>query len=359
MRRLNRYLINSIVKLLLVCELAGVIIFSTIDFFEHLDVFTQSFSKFLLGLAYLALQIPYYFNLILPLSLLISILVHLIIMIRGNEVIVVRTAGVSTFSLMKPLISFSLALVILSFSLSEWVIPLTSTLGERIYTVKIKQEQTYVEFKNDKIWLKREHTISSIDLFDFRTDEGRGLTVFELADDYSIRRRFDAKKGIWTGASWVFSDVVERRFKNGTIESKMVHPTLPGLISEPPSVFKIADKSPEKMSYRELELDIDKLRRNGHDVKRYMVDLYDKISFPFINVIMVLAAFSVGLRYAKAKNVSKGVFFGICLGMAYWFIHSIALSFGYSERFPPLFAALFSNMLFFAFGVIGIMTVKT
>jgi lipopolysaccharide export system permease protein len=359
MRRLNRYLISSIVKLLLVCELAGVIIFSTIDFFEHLDVFTQSFSKFLLGLAYLALQIPYYFNLILPLSLLISILVHLIIMIRGNEVIVVRTAGVSTFSLMKPLISFSLALVILSFSLSEWVIPLTSSLGERIYTVKIKQEQTYVEFKNDKIWLKREHTISSIDLFDFRTEEVRGLSVFELADDYSIRRRFDAKRGKWTGASWVFSDVVERRFKNGMIESKVVHATLPGLISEPPSVFKIADKSPDEMSYRELERYIDKLRRNGHDVKRYMVDLYDKISFPFINVIMVLAAFSVGLRYAKAKNVSKGVFFGICLGMAYWFIHSIALSFGYSERFPPLFAALFSNMLFFAFGIIGIMTVKT
>lgn len=97
MRRLNRYLIGTISKLLLVCELAGVIIFSMIDFFEHLDVFTQSFSKFLLGLAYLALQIPYYFNLILPLSLLIAILVHLIIMIRGNEIIVVRTAGVSTF----------------------------------------------------------------------------------------------------------------------------------------------------------------------------------------------------------------------------------------------------------------------
>ena len=359
MRRLNRYLISSIVKLLLVCELAGVIIFSMIDFFEHLDVFTETFSKFLLGLAYLALQVPSYVNLILPLSLLISILVHLIIMIRGNEIIVVRTAGVSTFSLMKPIISFSLALVVLSFSLAEWVIPLTSTLGERIYRVSIKREQTYVEFKNDKIWLKRGHTISSIDLFDFRTDEVRGLTVFELADDYSIQRRFDARLGTWTGGSWLFSDVVERTFKNGVIESKVVHATLPGLLSEPPSVFKIADKNPEEMSYRELERYIDKLRRNGHDVRRYMVDLYDKISFPFINVIMVLAAFSVGLRYAKAKNVSRGVFFGICLGMAYWFIHSIALSFGYSERFPPLFAALFANMLFFAFGVIGIMTVRT
>ena len=127
-----------------------------------------------------------------------------------------------------------------------------------------------------------------------------------------------------------------------------------GLISEPPSVFKIVDKNPEEMSYRELERYIAKLRRNGHDVRRYMVDLDNKISFPFINVIMVLAAFSVGLRYSKTKNVSKGIFSAFALGMLYWFIHSIALSFGYTERFPPLFAAWFSNMLFFSFGIIGI-----
>ncbi len=359
MRRLNRYLIGSTLKILLIGELAGIVIFSMIDFFEHLDVFSQSFSKFLLGLAYLALIIPYYFNLILPLSLLIAILVQIIIMIRGNEIIVVRTAGVSTFSLMKPLISFSLVLVVLSFCLSDWVIPLTSTLGEYIFSVKIKQEQTYVEFKNDKIWLKRGHTFSSIDLFDFRTDEIRGLTVFDLADDYSIQKRFDAKKGIWKDGSWMFSDVVERTFKNHAIASKAVHETLPGLISEPPSAFKIVEKNPEEMSYKELERYIAKLKKNNNDVKRYMVDLYNKVSFPFINVIMVFAAFSVGLRYSKAKNVSKGVFFGISLGMLYWFIHSIALSFGYSERFPPWFAAWFSNMLFFAFGIIGIVTVKT
>ena len=130
-------------------------------------------------------------------------------------------------------------------------------------------------------------------------------------------------------------------------------------MSEPPSVFKIADKSPDEMSHKELQRYIDRLRRNGHDVKKFMVDLDSKVSFPFINVIMVLAAFSVGLRYSKAKNVSRGIFSGILIGMLYWFSHSIALSFGYSEIFPPLFAAWFSNALFFSFGVIGIITVRT
>ena len=89
------------------------------------------------------------------------------------------------------------------------------------------------------------------------------------------------------------------------------------------------------------------------------MDLDNKLSFPFINVIMVLAAFSVGLRYSKAKNVSKGIFSGICLGNALLvqpFDRALLRLLG---NLPPLFAAWLSNMLFFSFGVIGIITVRT
>jgi lipopolysaccharide export system permease protein len=346
-------------KLLFISELAGVVIFTLIEFFEHLDIFTESFAKFGFGVLYIALKVPYYFNLILPLAFLISLLVLLIIMIRGNEIIVMRTAGISTFSLMKPLVLFSLVLVVFSFALTEWVIPATSTTGEYIYRVKIKKEKSYIVYKNDKIWLKRNNLICNIEFFDARADEIRGLTVLEFASNYSIEKRYDAERGTWKNGSWTFYKVVERKFANNGIESKTVHESMVGLIKEPPSVFKIVDKDPQEMSYTELERYIDRLKRNGHDVKRYMVDLYDKVSFPFINLIMVLSAFSVGLRYSKTKNVSMGVFSGICLGAFYWLFHSVAKSLGYSEIFPPLFAACFSNMLFLSFGVIGIVTVRT
>lgn len=359
MRRFNRYLISETLKLLLVSELVGVAIFTLVDFFEHIDVLTKTLNDFLLGLAYLALRVPAYFSLILPLAFLVAMLILIIMMIRGNEIIIVRTAGVSTFSLMRPLISLSLVLVVLSFSLSEWVVPLTSSFSEYIFRVKIKKEQTYVEFKNDRIWLKRGHTISCIDLFDAGKDEIRGLTVFEMSDDYTIQKRYDAKDGRWKGNAWEFRDVTERTFKNDSIESRTFHNTMSGLIAEPPSVFKVVDKSPEEMSYGELQRYINRLRRNGHDVKKLIVDLDAKISFPFINVIMVLAAFSVGLRYSKAKNISKGIFSGILIGMLYWFSHYIALSFGRSEVFPPWFAAWLSNTLFLSCGIIGIITVRT
>jgi lipopolysaccharide export system permease protein len=344
---------------LLISEFAGLIIFTMIGFFEHLDDFTSSTANIIYGFTYVFLRIPFYFNLILPLCFLIAMLVLIIVMIRGNEIIIVRTAGVSTLSIIKPLVSLSLVLVLLSFAISEWVTPSASSAAEYLYRVKIKREQSFVFFKNDKIWFKRNNMICNIDFFDGKRDEIRGITVLQLSDNYSITRRYDAKTAKWQNNNWIFSDVIERTFNNEGIVAKKSYPSLQGLIKEPPSVFKIVNKNPEEMSYNELQRHIAKLKRNGHDVQRYMVDLYDKMSFPFINLIMVLAAFSIGLRYTKTKNVSKGIFSGISLGILYWFFHSVAKSLGYSEIFPPLFAAWFSNLLFFAFGVIGIVTVRT
>ncbi len=53
------------------------------------------------------------------------------------------------------------------------------------------------------------------------------------------------------------TDVTERTFRDDGIESRKTHKTMTGLISEPPSVFKIVDKNPEEMSYKELESYID------------------------------------------------------------------------------------------------------
>ena len=343
----------------MLCEFAGLAIFVVIEFFDHVELFAQTFRNFLYGVAYLALRLPYYFNLILPLSFLISILILIIVMIRANEIILIRTSGISTIAMMKPLLFLSLVLVIFSFALSEWIIPVSSSASEYIYRVKIKQEQSLVYFKNDKIWFKRGNTICNIGFFDTKRDLLKDVTVIELSDRYSIRKRYDAKDATWENGSWVFHDVAERTFGDAGVTGKKSYGTLTGLINEPPSVFKIVERNPEEMSYKELGRYISRLQRNGHDVTRYLVDLYNKIAFPFINVIMVFAAFSVGLRYTKTKQISKGIFWGISVGMLYWFFHSISLSLGYSEIFPPLFAAWFANLFFFALGTVGVVTLRT
>jgi lipopolysaccharide export system permease protein len=358
-KKLDRYILSSAIKYLLVAQLAGVSLFLLIEFFQHTDRFTASMHAFIMVVTYVLLLVPGYFNLILPLAFLISMLIVLILMIRGNEMIIARTSGISTLSLMRPFVGFSIVLVLVSFVLAEWVIPLSANASNYIYQVKIKGEESHIFIKNDRIWFKRDRRICNIDYYDTKKDIIKGLTVLELNPDFSVKQRTDAMEGKWQDGSWRFTGISVRTFeKNGYITKKS-YPVMSNLITEPPSVFKVAERNPEEMSYRELRRYIARLKEDGHDVRRYLVDLYNKIAFPFINLIMVFAAFSVGLRYAKTKHVSKGIFGGILVGATYWLVHSISLSLGYSEIFPPLFSAWFSNLLFIASGVIGIITLRT
>lgn len=358
-KRLDQYLISAVLKVFILTELAGIVLMVVIEFFEKMDTFTASAASFGLGMVYLLLRSPANINLIMPLAFLISMLVALVLMIRGNEIMAIRTSGISTLSLMRPLVGLALVLVAGSFIFSEWVVPASSSAAEYIYRIRIKKEQESVFFKNDRIWFKKDNTISNIDYFDPKKDTIRGLTVLELSPDSLIRKRIDADSGKWEDGRWLFTNVTERIFdKNGIVSRKTV-PKAAGLIQQPPAVFKVIQKDPVDMGYSELSKHIRRLKRNGHDTRKYLVDLYNKISFPFINLIMVFAALSVGLRYTRTKHISKGIVSGLSLGVLYWFFHSIALSLGYSEIFPPVFAAWFSNILFFCAGVLGIVSLKT
>ena len=359
MKRLNKYLILNILKLLFLTQFAGLVMFITIEFLEHMDIFTDSFKSFLLSLVYIVLRLPHYFNLLLPLASLISMLILLILMVRNNEIIAARTSGISTISLMKPFIACACGLIILSFVIAEWIMPYAANAADYLYRVKIKKDTSYVHFKNDRIWFKRSNILHNIEFYDAKKDIIKGLTVIELNDDFTIKKRIDAKEGSWKDSVWLFTTVTERTFGNNTIQSKSVYPEMKGLIREPPAILKTGDKNPEEMGYKDLSKYIRKLKRDGHDVRRYLVDLYNKTAFPFINLIMVFVAFSVGLRYSKTKHIAKGILVGVCVGILYWFIHNICLSFGYAETFPPLFAAWLSNMLFFSLGIIGVVTLRT
>ena len=346
-------------KYLMMAQFAGLVMFVTIEFLEHMDIFTDSFNSFLLSLVYILLRIPHYFNLLLPLASLISMLILLIMMVRNNEIIAARTSGISTISLMKPFIAFAFALIIFSFIIAEWIMPYAANAAEYLYRVKIKKEDSYVHFKNNRIWFKKDNILSNIDFFDAKKDTITGLTIIELADDFTIKKRIDAKEGTWKDSTWLFTTVIERTFGDNAIQSKKVYSEMKGLIKETPAMLKVGQRNPEEMGYKDLLRYIHRLKREGHDVRRYLVDLYNKMAFPFINLIMVFVAFSVGLRYTKTKHIAKGILVGVCVGILYWFIHNICLSFGYAETFPPFFAAWLSNMLFFSLGIIGVITLRT
>ena len=105
--------------------------------------------------------------------------------------------------------------------------------------------------------------------------------------------------------------------------------------------FIQVQKPPETMSFLELRAYVIRLQESGHQVGKYLVQLYSKLSFPLVHVIMALVAipFALGLpAQRRARAVGIGV--AIVIAVGYWVVHSVALAFAQADLLPPLLGGL-------------------
>src|SRR5262249_3380638 len=105
----------------------------------------------------------------------------------------------------------------------------------------------------------------------------------------------------------------------------------------------------EVMSYRELSEYIGNLEAAGFQAKRYLVDLYSKLSFPLINLVMVLVAIPLSLQSPRGGRLF-GVGLALAIMAAYPVVHYAALAFARANLLPPFIAAWTANAIFFGIG---------
>ena len=111
------------------------------------------------------------------------------------------------------------------------------------------------------------------------------------------------------------------------------------------------------MGYFELSDYVKSKKRSGQDVARETTDLYLKISFPFVNFIIVLFGAPIAAN-PKRSGVAIGFAISLFISFMYYTLIRMGQSFGYSEKLPPLFAAWSTNILFFILGIILLVKAK-
>ena len=108
---------------------------------------------------------------------------------------------------------------------------------------------------------------------------------------------------------------------------------------------------------KELKRYSERIRQEGYDNTRYLVDMNLKIAFPFISFIMVLVGIPIALGIKKGGTplaVSVGI--GGCF--LYMITLSLSRSLGLSGIFPPALSASAANLVFFFFGLYLMMSIE-
>ena len=82
---------------------------------------------------------------------------------------------------------------------------------------------------------------------------------------------------------------------------------------------------------------------------KYTVELYSKLSFPWVNLIMVLVAIPFSLQAPRGGRLF-GVALAIGIMAGYLVVHYVALAFARADLLPPLLAAWTANIIFLGLG---------
>ena len=96
---------------------------------------------------------------------------------------------------------------------------------------------------------------------------------------------------------------------------------------------------------------VKRVEDEGYDATFYKVDLYAKVAFPFVCLILSVTALGIASKARFREGLALGVSLGIGIAFLYWIFYSFCISLGYGGVLPPVAAAWTANLVFSCFGV--------
>ncbi len=300
---------------------------------------------------YYLLLTPSFLPAVLPLALMVSILMSLGGLHRGNEIIALRSCGLSLLRITRTLWLTGLGLTGLLLYLNAELVP-WSVEQSRLIRENLEFSSQLSERTEEKVGLlnnlafhnRRERRMWFMNSFSEYTYQGFGISVSSFDERDRETSRLMAGEGYFDDIEghWVFLNGREITFGEDGSDSIRSLPfdkkSLPDF-KEEPNLMKALEKRPKDLSFLELRQVLEKLSV-GDDprVRAYEVRYNGILANPFSALIVVGLAvpFAVsGVRVNPMIGVSKsfGLFFAYYLGS------TLCTIFGERGILTPLVAA--------------------
>lgn len=348
---LQRYYIKEFLKIFIIITLGLSTIFSLIELLDKIDDFLEGKPSLTLLVEYFFYTFPKFFYFLLPISILISSLFVFSQASRNRELVVIKSSGGRMKTLLLPFVIMGILLSISGFFIGEFIMP---NFLDRATEVKdtIQQKKKKHAYQEGTLWLRAtDGSLIRLELYVPEKKKARGISIFKIQKN-SLVQRIESEEASWIHESkssryWKLSNVTIFDINSGNIEksASMVYRDL-----DPPAYLNETVKNPEDMSISELRRYMKKLNSAGFTDAKLVVDLNAKITYPVINVFMMLLGIAVAfsIRF-KSGIIAAG--FGLFISFLYWLGYTFMLSLGYAGILNPLISAWFIPVTFGSFAI--------
>jgi lipopolysaccharide export system permease protein len=353
----DRYLIKEILKHFGIVLSAAIVIYLVIDFFENIDRFMEAGLPLSRALEFFQLKVPLIIVQITPVGILLAVLITFGLMNKNNEIIALKSGGMSIYHFLKPILMLGLLFTVGYFILAEIVVPITTSKANEIWRFEVKKYAVTAVRKN--IWIKGHRSIAYISYFNPQDQSISGIATNYFDKQFRLTRRVDAAKARYQNKQWIFYDVMEQKLndQNGSYAVTFADQQVEDIDFSPEDLKKIAKKS-EEMNFKELYRYIHDVESEGYDATPYRVDLQGKFALPLSCIIVSLIGSSITLRKTTREGLSMSIAYGMVIVFLYWITQSFCSSLGYGGLLPPYIAAWTANFLFACLAVFNFLNAE-
>jgi len=352
MRILDRYILKSIIYIFISCIFVFLFLYIVIDLLSNLDEVLKHQTTLALLIRYYLSYLPIMFVQVSPFACLLSTVYTFGKLNHNNEIIAMRSSGLSIFEIARNALIFGLLISFTVFWVNDRLVP--GSLAEN-QKIKIQIEE------GTKGKPKKNEAITNLTLYGLRNrlffisrflpaaKTMEGITILEQDEHQNLTKKIIATRGVYQDGLWRFFQSITYKFdNNGQVidEPSYLEEEIMSIPETPENLASLRQK-PEQMNIRQMQDYIWILSKSGATtvIRNLKVDLYQRFTAPFTSIIIILLGIPFSLMMRKRATGMSSVGVSIIVGFLYYVLEAICLAIGKSGLIPPILAASLSHII--------------
>ena len=289
---------------------------------------------------------PSYLYDILPVAALIGSVLGLGALASNSELIVMRSVGISLWRIVGWVMRSALLLIVMSFVLSEWVIPYTNEKAQ-----SIKKQRSVAALGEVKGYWSREG--QRFIYIDYANSQGqlRNIQAIDFDQNYRLQSFVTAEKGQFLkDGQWTLdkSHQVDLLAQGNAIKTDHEQQAL-GLALQPKYVHMVT-LDPDDLSPSQLISFMQYLSEYSQVPKTYELAFWKKVTSPFALITLVLIACSFIFGPLRQQSMGFRLVIALFTGLGFFYLQDFL---GYASLVyapSPAWFVLLPILLMFAAG---------
>jgi lipopolysaccharide export system permease protein len=336
--------------------LAIIYLFETVELLRRAAKFSDVPLSLVLQMG--LLKLPDIGQIVLPFAILFSALYTFWLLVRRQELVIIRAAGMSVWQFLGPIIGVSILIGIFHMSVINPIGALLISRYQVLEAQYLRAQDNTVSIGEQGLWLRQKTDNGGAILYarKIKMPEWRleGVTVFFFTRDGSFERRIDAETASLGQGAWNFRNVTVN--EPGKVQQTVGGETLPtGLTT---GEIEESFSTPEQTPFWSLPSYIHTMEATGFDSRKLRIHFQTLLAQPLLFAAMVMLAATVSLRGSRMGSTALMIAMGAVIGFVMFFASSFLKALGASDQIPVVLAAWFPPLIALSLAMSVILTTE-